>query len=125
MNAYSQDYKKRNKDKRQVRDGKRAASGQRGSFGSELKRGLFEKQNGLCVCCFELINDPDTAQVDHMTPLSQGGKDDGSNYLLAHAKCNQEKHGKTLQKYWEWRVVNGLDRENLGIKFGFISKAKN
>lgn len=120
MNAYSRDYNERNKDKRQIRDEKRAASGRRASFASELKRELFKKQNGLCICCFELIPDPGSAQVDHMKPLSRGGKDDRSNYLLVHAKCNQEKHGKTLQEYWRWRVVNGLDQENLGVKFGFI-----
>jgi hypothetical protein len=55
-----------------------------------------------------------------MVPLIKGGSDDKSNLLLAHARCNKEKHNKTLPEHWEWRVRHGLDPENLGHKHGLL-----
>jgi 5-methylcytosine-specific restriction endonuclease McrA len=62
----------------------------------------------------------DQDEVDHATPLSRGGRDDPSNFFLAHAQCNKEKHNKTLLEHWEWRVRQGMDQENLGRKHGLI-----
>ena len=122
MNAYSRNYEKANKDKRQERDTKRAETGpsSRKPFGDDIKRELFRKQSGICVCCFKSIEKAEFAEVDHAVPLARGGADDRSNYLLAHSQCNREKHNKTLQEHWDWRVRNGLDDENLGIKHGLI-----
>ena len=39
-------------------------------------------------------------QVDHLTPVAQGGSNDQSNLVLAHRTCNQEKANKTLREYF-------------------------
>jgi 5-methylcytosine-specific restriction endonuclease McrA len=122
MNADSRNYEKANKEGRRARDAKRADTGpqSRKSFGGDIKKELFRKQSGICICCFKSIEHAELAEVDHCVPLSRGGSDDESNYLLAHKQCNKEKHNKTLQEHWDWRVTNGLDDENLGVKHGLI-----
>jgi hypothetical protein len=109
-----------NKDRRRARDEKRAeaAGGFRRSFPVSTKGALFGKQNGLCPCCFKPIDRPEHGEVDHMVPLSRGGRDDESNFFLTHAQCNREKKNKTLQEHWDWRVKVGLDTEHLGRKHG-------
>ena len=123
MNKASSERDKRDPESRKARDMKRAQAGNgaRRSFPLEIKQQLWKRQDGLCLCCFERIEHPELGEVDHMTPLAKGGRDDPSNFLLAHAQCNREKHNKTLPEHWEWRVKVGLDRENLGQKHGFLS----
>jgi 5-methylcytosine-specific restriction endonuclease McrA len=122
MNAASRTYEANNKEGRRARDAKRASAGGgiRGSFDLSTKRDLFRKQHGLCRCCFEAIARPEDGEVDHVVPLQRGGSDLSSNLMLAHAKCNREKHNKTLVEHWEWRVRVGLDTENLGRKYGLL-----
>lgn len=122
MNKASARYEAANKEKRRERDAKRTTDGGgvRGSFDLQTKRTLWIKQSKICVCCFQPIPNYQDAAVDHVVPLRRGGRDNTDNLLLAHAKCNQEKHNKTLVEHWEWRVRVGLDRENLGYKHGLI-----
>lgn len=118
----SRDFEKNNKDKRRARDTKRAAAtgGTRGSFDIGVKRELHRKQGGRCICCLRLIEITDTAEVDHGHPLSRGGADHSSNLFLVHARCNKEKHNKTLPEHRAWRVKVGKDPENIGEKHGLI-----
>jgi 5-methylcytosine-specific restriction endonuclease McrA len=122
MNKASADYEAKNKDKRGERDKKRgeAGAGARAAFDDATKRVLFAKQNGICRCCMKPISSIAVGQVDHVIPLSKGGEHHPSNFMLAHSQCNKEKHNKTLAEHWEWRVLNGLDEENLGRKHGLL-----
>jgi 5-methylcytosine-specific restriction endonuclease McrA len=122
MNAASAAREKKDKEGRRERERRRAAAsgGSRGSIDEETKRDLFRKQDGICPCCIQAVVDPLTAEVDHVTPLAKGGAHDGSNLMLAHARCNREKKDKTLSEHWEWRVKVGLDVENLGRKHGLL-----
>jgi 5-methylcytosine-specific restriction endonuclease McrA len=120
-------YEAANKDKRRIRDERRAKAGggARRSFGLEFKQELLRKQNYTCLCCFLKISSADDAEVDHATPLSKGGRDSASNLFLAHAQCNKGKHGKTLPEHWDWRVRQKLDQESLGRKHGFLDLFSN
>lgn len=122
MNKASAQYEANNPQARLQRDAKRAglSGGTRQSFDIDTKRTLFEKQGGICPCCFQSLDRADLCEVDHATPLTKGGRDHSSNLLLAHAQCNKEKHNKTLREHWEWRMRVGLDSENLGRKYGLI-----
>lgn len=122
MNRDSAAYEENNKQSRRERDAKRAKKlgGKRGSFSAQIKHSLFQKQGGLCPCCFQEIPRAECGEVDHVTPLERGGRNDSTNLLLVHAQCNREKHKKTLPEHWEWRVTVGLDPENLGRKYGFL-----
>ncbi|MGY4366106.1 5-methylcytosine-specific restriction endonuclease McrA [Bradyrhizobium sp. LB1.3] len=122
MNQRSRQYEAQNKEKRKVRDARRAARapGARTGFGSTLKRELWDKQNGICPCCFQMIDFAENGEVDHMIPLAKGGVHDRSNFILAHSRCNRDKKDKTLEEHWDWRVKVGHDVENLGSKHGLV-----
>jgi 5-methylcytosine-specific restriction endonuclease McrA len=115
-------YDANNKDGRRERDARRAraSGGSRQSFDLRTKCMLFESQHGLCLCCMKPIHQPEDGEVDHIVPLRKGGGTSSSNLLLAHAQCNREKHNKTLVEHWKWRVLVGLDAENIGKKYRFI-----
>jgi 5-methylcytosine-specific restriction endonuclease McrA len=115
-------YEATHKDERRIREDKRAevTGGTRGSFKLPFKQQLFAKQKGLCLCCFKQIPSADQGEVDHAKPAIKGGTEESSNLHLVHAQCNKEKHSKTLQEHWEWRVKVKLDPENLGRKHGLI-----
>ncbi len=123
MNRRSREYEAKNKEKRKIRDERRAAAGggTRRSFNVETKRILFEKQNGICPGCFEPIDRPENSEVDHVDPLSRSRRGDMGNLMLMHARCNRDKHKKTLAEYWEWRVKVGMDKVNLGRKNNLIT----
>jgi 5-methylcytosine-specific restriction endonuclease McrA len=122
MNKASAEYERNNKDRRRKRDAKCASIDRdaRAGFDDSTKRALLKRQAGLCPCCFLPITSISLADVDHATPLAKGGVHHPSNFMLAHAQCNKEKHNKTLPEHWEWRVRVGLDPENLGRKHGLI-----
>ena len=122
MNKASAEYERNNKDARRKRDEKRGSTdpSARASFDDSTKRSLLKHQAGLCPCCFKPITTIGTAEIDHATPLAKGGVHHLSNFMLAHAQCNKEKHNKTLAEHWEWRVRVGLDDENLGRTHGLL-----
>jgi 5-methylcytosine-specific restriction endonuclease McrA len=71
---------------------------------------LFEEQQGRCALCGLAIQNTEDAQVEHLKPLNKGGTNDEQNLVLAHSKCNQEKHGKSFPEYVAWRERVGLAR---------------
>lgn len=119
---YDRQFEANNKDKRKQRDARRASTGEnaRKPFDPSIKVHLYKKQHGFCLCCGKQIDTAQNAEVDHAIPLSRGGLDEDFNLWLVHSKCNREKHNKTLREHWEWRVNNGLDQQNVGIKTGLI-----
>ena len=123
MNAASKLRDANHPDGRQSRNARRSEvqGGSRFGYDVQMKRMLFSRQNGICPCCLQPIATIADAEVDHMVPLSRRGADEASNRLLAHTKCNREKHNKTLEEHWEWRVKVGLDVENIGRKHGLIN----
>lgn len=57
---------------------------------------LVRKHGGRCYLCGETVNigdpgSPRYATIDHVIPLSKGGRDHIENCALACATCNQEK----------------------------------
>jgi 5-methylcytosine-specific restriction endonuclease McrA len=125
MNKDSANYERKNKEKRQERDSKRARAHPeaRTAFDVSTKRALMKRQEGLCPCCVQPISAISDAEIDHATPLAKGGIHHPSNFIVTHAQCNREKHNKTLAEHWEWRVRVGLDEENLGHKHGLLGES--
>ena len=58
---------------------------------------VFERDNWVCHVCGEPVDqalsgrDPMGPTVDHVIPLSRGGKDCYDNVALAHLSCNSRK----------------------------------
>lgn len=76
-----------------------------------MKWELWNTQNGICLCCARDIirSEVEQSPVDHMVPLARGGNNDRKNLAIAHTKCNQEKHNKTLEEHWAWRHRVNID----------------
>ena len=51
-------------------------------------------------CCVYCGEKKEKLAIDHVIPVSQGGKTDLSNMVLACEPCNHEKAGRTLG---EWK----------------------
>jgi 5-methylcytosine-specific restriction endonuclease McrA len=75
--------------------------GNGGSFTADEINGLFEKQEGFCFYCGELLyaSFNRNLHIEHKIPLSRGGTSDISNIVLSCAKCNHSKGTKTDEEF--------------------------
>lgn len=63
-----------------------------------LETRLFERQEGVCFICQKKIEMAlHELDVDHIIPLSNGGKDEEVNFALTHATCNRSKNDSNLE----------------------------
>lgn len=53
---------------------------------------LYERDNRMCGICHKHVPRPH-ASIDHIIPLSKGGKHEWENVQLAHRRCNHLKGG--------------------------------
>ena len=63
-----------------------------------LAKKLWNIQSHKCFICGEEI-DPDIQpfNIDHIRPLANNGKDDESNFAIAHESCNKSKQDADLE----------------------------
>lgn len=60
-----------------------------------------------CYICGDPIDydadpdDPDSFQIEHVTPLDLGGEDELDNIAPAHRRCNREKSNKPAAVVYE------------------------
>ena len=69
-------------------------------FSDSVKKELFHP-GYICSWCNNKILSIDDAEVDHITPFSQGGKTDISNAQLLHRHCNREKSDTMFDEEFE------------------------
>lgn len=65
---------------------------------------LLCRDGNRCFYCDQLLNDDIT--IEHLIPVSKGGKDNLDNMVLAHQKCNQEAGTMPLSKKVELAIQN-------------------
>ncbi len=63
---------------------------------------LWERDGDICYLCYKPMEKIE-ATIDHVIPLCRNGKDDESNYKLAHEPCNVEKGNMLLEDYRAWQ----------------------
>lgn len=66
----------------------------------DLRKRLWEIQNGRCFICEHSIDlqlHKGALEIDHIEPISGGGKDDPSNFGLTHGSCNASKLASDLR----------------------------
>lgn len=54
----------------------------------------INREKKCCACKRSFNNTNRTPTVDHIIPLSKGGKDDKSNWQLMCRECNKKKGNK-------------------------------
>ena len=52
---------------------------------------LLQEQRGRCACCDWYFQDTDVLEVDHIIPITHGGRDEASNLQLLHGHCHDLK----------------------------------
>ena len=61
---------------------------------------LYKKDKGICKLCgrptyfIDDVQSDDYPSIDHIMPISKGGKHEWSNVQLAHRGCNNKKSDK-------------------------------
>ena len=85
--------------------GKRAATIMRrssiraGKISANMIKEIINASNGICPYCGEPFTD---GHIDHITPLSRGGKNIRENLVYCCAHCNLVKHDKILPEFIEY-----------------------
>lgn len=94
-----------NKDKYFVKRHKRRALEQNSSgvFSAGIREKLFISQKGLCACCGELLGTK--YHLDHIIPLSKGGRNSDDNVQLLTPRCNLMKHDKTPEEFEAYKKL--------------------
>lgn len=59
--------------------------------------GLYQEQNGVCYLCLEQFDFKDM-EMDHLIPISKGGKHEVSNVKMCCGTCNKKKGVKLLKE---------------------------
>jgi 5-methylcytosine-specific restriction endonuclease McrA len=67
---------------------------QLGAFVEDVEKAdIYARDNGLCGICGQPVAFNDM-ELDHVVPLSRGGKHEPANVQCAHATCNRRKGAK-------------------------------
>lgn len=88
-----------------VKKERRRLSAMTAESGNITARALYERDGGVCWLCGGMCNidadtnDNDYPSVDHIKPISLGGKDSWDNVRLAHRLCNSLRfnHEKVME----------------------------
>ena len=86
---------------------RRAKAEAEGNATPELIAAKWEASNKTCCLCAKPIDetlqspDPMSFSLEHLTPISRGGRHDISNIGFAHRVCNSSKGNRTLEEFRE------------------------
>lgn len=99
-------YRQRHSEKERARNQRRKAERRavEGQYTAEDLHELWRLQEGQCAYCGNDLNGE--YHVDHVHPISRGGTNWPENLVLACPKCNETKHDKLVDEWWDrwyWR----------------------
>lgn len=89
---------RRRRRRRNAELARRAKQAVAGKYTDDEVWQMYEDQNGLCAYCeIPLFGG---FQVEHMTPISRGGRNDWTNIAIACQPCNSLKHTLTAEEFF-------------------------
>lgn len=63
------------------------------------RNALITKYGAVCYICGEPFKKMKDITFDHVIPVSKGGLDELSNFMLAHYHCNTAKGNMTPEEF--------------------------
>jgi hypothetical protein len=67
---------------------------QRVRISTKTRIEIFERHKGICHMCQMRVDAGQEWDISHEIPLEAGGKDDSSNWLVAHRSCHRRHTAK-------------------------------
>lgn len=72
----------------------------------------IKMETAYCCLCGKPIYKTKEYNIEHLQPVSRGGKNNLGNWGICHKKCNSEKGALTLEEYRLWKE---LERKRHGL----------
>lgn len=72
------------------------------SWNESVRKQLLEKTGGHCSYCGKILTDAVPWNVEHVTPIAQGGTNSYENLVPSCYRCNSMKRKKTPEEFREW-----------------------
>lgn len=108
INERIKKWRSNNPDKVGEATARRARAELEGNATPKLIEAKWEASDKTCILCGQPIDldakapHPNSRTLEHLMPISRGGRHDMDNIDFAHYSCNASKRDKTLEEYREW-----------------------
>lgn len=86
--------------RRAIKRRRYAAIGREARFTQAEFDKMAEMQDGLCFWTGDPLDD--TVQIDHVVPVSRGGRHGMENLVLCNRYANLAKRAKMPDEFWNW-----------------------
>lgn len=81
-------------------------------FTYEERNAALKRSRGRCACCGKKLTTK-TMTMDHIIPLSRGGKNEAENLVALCEDCNKKKGNMLYLPYGYYNALNGISDSEL------------
>lgn len=86
---------------------------------------LRTTQRNLCFYCEDSLKYDKSTHIEHLLPISRGGKNDWQNLVLSCQRCNNQKKDKTLAEFCIKNLRPDWLDKSFVIQINAINLSKN